>query len=371
REKRLAALELRLQLVEGAEQQAKSAAAGQGQGTRVVRLDVGGRHFTTSLATLTSEADSKLAAMFDHHELELQDTNDGRVFIDRDPVTFALILDWLRTSDPPTGLSADLERRLRRDAAHYGLARLVAAMQKSDVDVGSNERRYEKITIEQLWQLTNEKSNVQLAGVDLRGVCLSGLDLTRARFTRCNLEGADFEWANLNEARLIDCNLNRAMMAGVHLSKANLSSSSCVGTNLKGAVLEGAMRKLVARGPLRETVESCGCVGDPLPHYQAHNHVSPVTEVVYEYRPISAFLIAPTAVRATVTIEELRWTVPYPEGILPYLRELPSEYPLADQLKRAASTGSTEFATLISSTLCPASEQAQEQSIPPFCAQSA
>jgi hypothetical protein len=216
REKRLAALELRLQLVEGAEQQAKSAAAGQGQGTRVVRLDVGGRHFTTSLATLTSEADSKLAAMFDHHELEPQGTNDGRVFIDRDPVTFALILDWLRTSDPPTGLSADLERRLRRDAAHYGLARLVAALQKSDVDVGSDARRYEKITIEQLWQLTNEKSNVQLAGVDLRGVCLSGLDLTRARFTRCNLEGADFEWANLNEARLIDCNLNRAMMAGKH-----------------------------------------------------------------------------------------------------------------------------------------------------------
>ncbi|ELR12176.1 uncharacterized protein ACA1_318410 [Acanthamoeba castellanii str. Neff] len=58
---------------------------------------------------------------------------------------------------------------------------------------------------------------------------------------------------------------------------------------------EPGRRKLVARGPLRETVESCGCVGDPLPHYQAHNHVSPVTEVVYEYRPISAFLIAPTA----------------------------------------------------------------------------
>lgn len=218
REKHLAALELRLQHVElGAEQQAKSAAAGQGQAARVVRLDVGGRHFTTSLATLTSEADSKLAAMFDHHdELEPQGTNDGRVFIDRDPVTFALILDWLRTSDLPTGLSADLERRLRRDAAHYGLARLVAALQKSDDDVGGDARRYEKITVEQLWQLTNEKSNVQLAGVDLRGVCLSGLDLTRARFTRCNMEGADFEWANLNEARLIDCNLNRAMMAGKH-----------------------------------------------------------------------------------------------------------------------------------------------------------
>ena len=128
-------------------------------------------------------------------------------------------------------------------------------------------------------------------------------------------------------------------------------------------------RKRVARGPLRETVESCGCVGDPLPHYQAHNHVSPVTEVIYEYLPISAFLIAPTAVRATVTIEELRWTVPYPEGILPYLRELPSEYPLAYQLKRAAPTGSTEFATLSSSTLCAASTE--QKHIPPFCAQSA
>jgi hypothetical protein len=141
-------------------------AASGGQRVRVggkVKLDVGGHHFTTSVTTLTSETDSMLAAMFSgRHEHELD--NDGRVFIDRDPKAFALILDWLRNGHLPAHMTSERRRfnseshqhhhhhhalevdkqALVLEATYYGLTRLVDVLTDANKDKDAKRRHEEK-----------------------------------------------------------------------------------------------------------------------------------------------------------------------------------------------------------------------------------
>jgi hypothetical protein len=146
-------------------QQRLAASGGGGDGQRVrvggkVKLDVGGHHFTTSVTTLTSETDSMLAAMFSgRHEHELD--NDGRVFIDRDPKAFALILDWLRNGHLPAHMTSERrfnseshhhhhhalgvdKQALVMEATYYGLTRLVDVLTDANKDKDAKRRHEEK-----------------------------------------------------------------------------------------------------------------------------------------------------------------------------------------------------------------------------------
>ena len=64
----------------------------------IVKLNVGGQHFTTSLQTLTRDPYSMLAAMFSGRH-EVQTTEDGSFFIDRDGTYFRFILNYLRNGE--------------------------------------------------------------------------------------------------------------------------------------------------------------------------------------------------------------------------------------------------------------------------------
>ena len=58
-----------------------------------IKLDIGGTHYTTSLATLTTFPDSMLGAMFSgRHALDI--CEDGSYFIDRDGLHFRKYLDF-------------------------------------------------------------------------------------------------------------------------------------------------------------------------------------------------------------------------------------------------------------------------------------
>ncbi|XP_070538483.1 BTB/POZ domain-containing protein KCTD21-like [Ptychodera flava] len=63
----------------------------------MVRLDVGGKMYTTSLTTLTRYPDSMLGAMFSGRVPVLTD-NNGTYLIDRDGELFRYVLNFLRTS---------------------------------------------------------------------------------------------------------------------------------------------------------------------------------------------------------------------------------------------------------------------------------
>lgn len=97
-----------------------------------IKLDVGGKIFTTSLSTLTKDPDSMLAAMFSgRHEIVKE--RDGCVFIDRDGTNFRFILNYLRdgmqalTALPKSRQSL---RELRNEAVYYQLFGLVQKIEK-------------------------------------------------------------------------------------------------------------------------------------------------------------------------------------------------------------------------------------------------
>ena len=64
----------------------------------IVKLTVGGKRFTTSLQTLTRDPNSMLAVMFSGRH-EVQTTQDGSFFIDRDGTYFRFILNYLRDGE--------------------------------------------------------------------------------------------------------------------------------------------------------------------------------------------------------------------------------------------------------------------------------
>ena len=71
----------------------------------IVNLNVGGRHLTTSLSTLTKEPGSLLEAMF-KGERPISIDQDGRYFIDADPDAFSHILNYLRVDLLPPAETA-------------------------------------------------------------------------------------------------------------------------------------------------------------------------------------------------------------------------------------------------------------------------
>ena len=82
----------------------------------IVTLNVGGKKFQTTRHTLAAKEDSFLAKVglekLQKWNVQLEKHNiDGEVFIDRDPVVFHLILNFLRDGRvvfPDDGLTAAL-----------------------------------------------------------------------------------------------------------------------------------------------------------------------------------------------------------------------------------------------------------------------
>jgi hypothetical protein len=94
-----------------------------------IKLDVGGWKYTTSLATLSSEPQSMLAAMFSgRHELSVD--SEGYHFIDRNGQYFGIILDWLRTKNLSSSMGADVIEILKREADFYQLTKLQSDLKK-------------------------------------------------------------------------------------------------------------------------------------------------------------------------------------------------------------------------------------------------
>ena len=88
-----------------------------------VKINVGGRMFTTSLKTLRRESESVLALMFSGN-FDLKKEDDGLFFIDRDGTSFHHILNYLRDGKIPEVVIEDHESEMQREADFYGLSGL-------------------------------------------------------------------------------------------------------------------------------------------------------------------------------------------------------------------------------------------------------
>ncbi|XP_027051326.1 uncharacterized protein LOC113678628 [Pocillopora damicornis] len=84
----------------------------------IVKLNVGGHYFTTSLQTLTKDPNSMLAAMFSG-KFEMEPRGDGAFFIDRDGTHFRFILNYLRTGKLTLPDGATFLKELAEEAEFY------------------------------------------------------------------------------------------------------------------------------------------------------------------------------------------------------------------------------------------------------------
>ncbi|CAJ0585792.1 unnamed protein product, partial [Mesorhabditis spiculigera] len=99
----------------------------------LIELSVGGKFHDTTLATLLSDQDSMLAAMFSGR-WDLPKTEAGRRFIDRDGTHFAEILNHLRGTHVLPN-EADVLEKLLEEAKYYQLRPLVARIEAHDLFV--------------------------------------------------------------------------------------------------------------------------------------------------------------------------------------------------------------------------------------------
>ena len=93
----------------------------------IVKLNVGGQHFTTSLQTLTRDPNSMLAAMFSGRH-EVQTTEDGSFFIDRDGTYFRFLLNYLRNGELILPDGATFLKELEAEAKFYQLQGILDEM---------------------------------------------------------------------------------------------------------------------------------------------------------------------------------------------------------------------------------------------------
>ncbi|CAN7006248.1 FH protein interacting protein FIP2 [Brassica rapa] len=247
----------------------------------MVRLNIGGKKFCTTIDTLTNrEPDSMLAAMFSGRHAMSNESKTGYVFIDRDGKHFRHILNWLRDGIAPTLSDPDCSELLR-EADYYQLLGLKEILKASRRETGEVEAELTRVDIIKCIQ----SERVRFRGVNLSGIDLSKLDLSlvdfsyaclrnvffsrtnlqlakfrdadaegsifhnailrECEFTSANLRGAllagtSLQSANLQDACLVDCSFCGADLRSAHLQNADLTNANLEGANLEGANLKGA-----------------------------------------------------------------------------------------------------------------------------------
>jgi len=106
----------------------------------IIRLNVGGTRFETTRQTLLHDPGSMLARMFDPVSPLLPGVmRDGAYFIDRDPATFKLVLNFLRTGQLTLDNGANLEA-LKVESSYFGLSGLDESIEERLRDVGERGR---------------------------------------------------------------------------------------------------------------------------------------------------------------------------------------------------------------------------------------
>lgn len=200
-----------------------------------VTLNVGGRVFTTTRATLMNEPNSMLARMFSPAEAwsNVSDAS-GAFLIDRSPVYFEPIINYLRHGQLILDKGVNPQGVLE-EAKFFGISgileqleELVKAMENVE-DAPLSRSEFVKILLS-----TPSNCELRCQGINLDSADLSKLDLRFINFKMANLRKTDLWNANLS-----NCCLERANLSGAHMDGAILSCTRLQRAHMEGASLRG------------------------------------------------------------------------------------------------------------------------------------
>ncbi|XP_018321208.1 BTB/POZ domain-containing protein KCTD9 [Agrilus planipennis] len=239
----------------------------EGKSSDWIKLNVGGKLFTTSKSTLKSkEPDSMLARMFAEDGTGFLFTpsnidENGAYLIDRSSTYFEPILNYLRSGQLIYDNNINPEGILE-EARFFGIESVIPVLE--DI-VSLNKIPKERLPLTRR-DVVNAliccpcSSELRFQGVNLSGADLSKLDLRNINFKYanmrgCKLAGSNLSYCCLERADLADAVLDGAQLLGVKGLCANMecsqlkncnfedpcgTRSNMEGVNLKGANLEGS-----------------------------------------------------------------------------------------------------------------------------------
>lgn len=219
-----------------------------------VRINLGGKVFATTRATLTSDPTSMLARMFESGWCSATDAS-GAYLIDRSPEYFEPLLNFLRHGKLILNEGINPQGVLE-EAKFFGISKAIDPLERlvQTEELASSGHITRKEFLRML-AITSSSANLRCQGIDLEGVNLSNLDLRNINFKcanlhRCNLSSCDLTNCVFERADVSFANLEDAIVQCVHMPRVNLEGASLKGcsmdarlgrnTNLEGANLKGA-----------------------------------------------------------------------------------------------------------------------------------
>lgn len=212
------------------------------ESSSIIRLNVGGVKYQTSMQTLTAVPGSVLEEMFNDEENPLPIDEDGSFFIDRDGHAFTHILNFLRDGALPSWeLPLHEAKVLRQEAAYFGIA---------EMEAWAGERlRDRHFTAKDLKTWIQVAQSGAKCTLDLRGLDGSGQDLEGIPFPSCRIlaRGSNFHRASLAQMftapncgyDFSQADFGHANMGGAAvLTGGDFSQANFMGASMKGAIVE-------------------------------------------------------------------------------------------------------------------------------------
>lgn len=230
-----------------------------------VRLNVGGRVFTTTLDTIVSkEPNSMLSRMFKGFADQVNSgpttsppsTNclapskrdpTGAFLIDRSPEYFEPLLGFLRHGNLILDKNLNPNGVLE-EAKFYGFYSLIPELESCIVQESLLQNSIERSigavpltrreVVRALIQ-TSTQQTLRFQGVNMSGADLSKLDLSNINFRYAILRGANLQGANLKRCCLERADISMANMEGINLVNCHMVCANLENSNLRGSNMDG------------------------------------------------------------------------------------------------------------------------------------
>lgn len=208
-----------------------------------IRLNVGGKQFTTTLSTLVKkDPNCMLSKMFSFdNEISIVPSKCdeyGSYLIDRDPKYFEPILNFLRTGKLYYDFNINPEGILE-EAKFFQIESLIEHL---NVLINQNNNEPEAVltrsdVIKALIN-TSSKTELRFQGVNLNNADLSKLDLSfinfkYAQMRNCNFKNANLTHCCLERADLSNSNLNGCTLIGLKASCSSFENAQMFNCNFE------------------------------------------------------------------------------------------------------------------------------------------